>query len=566
MSTERTEPPSVDNLAEARRAIEAVLLVATDPTPVQLLAQLIELPVDLIQAMCEELAAEYEAERRGFQLVEVAGGWRYQTHPDTHAYVERFALEGIPNRLSSAALETLAIVAYKQPISRGQIGAIRGVNVDGVLRTLVQRGYVDEQGRDEGPGQATLFGTTSFFLEQLGLMSLDDLPALGDFVPSAEVLEALEQTLRVDGQPEPDPEVIVLPDEGSAPETEGGPPTNGNGNGHGPPAVNGNGAHEAAGNGTGPAGGNGVVTAEGGGAATIEATREADVADGTNGATDPAEAAVEREDTDVDIDLSDDEPTVDLTDRPASDEVDEEELDEAAIDAVVFEVVSRPTEVVPTADPAAEAALDVEIEDEAEDAVESATVAEPEISGSPDPEPGQEPDPEPGPEADEAVDGVPSGPGHEPEVAAGPEVEQTPGPITTGAAGVDDARFRWPDRAPGTAERLDPAEPTGPGDLTGPGPGDDAPTPAPDRPAGLDTDDAPETADSDDSDDSAGADDEASGAAEAVDEPGDGLGHRAAGTVDRPGRADPAHRSDPTAEGAGPVTNGHVGAPETGDA
>jgi segregation and condensation protein B len=207
---DRVEPPSVENLAEARRAVEAMLLVASDPTPVQLLAQLVELPVDVVQSMCRELAAEYERERRGFMLVEVAGGWRYQTHPDTHAYVERFALEGIPNRLSTAALETLAIVAYKQPISRGQIGAIRGVNVDGVLRTLVQRGYVDEQGRDDGPGQATLFGTTQYFLEQLGLMSLDDLPPLGDFVPSAEVLEALEQTLKVG------PDEIDLTDAGDA--------------------------------------------------------------------------------------------------------------------------------------------------------------------------------------------------------------------------------------------------------------------------------------------------------------------------------------------------------------
>ena len=196
----RTEPPSVETLQEARRALEAVLLVATDPTPVELLAQLVELPADIVDAMCRELADEYETDRRGFQLVQVAGGWRYQTHPDTHPYVERYAMEGIPNRLSSAALETLAIVAYKQPISRGQIGAIRGVNADGVLRTLVQRGYVTELGRDDGPGQATLFGTTDFFLEQLGLMSTADLPPLGDFVPSAEVLEALEQTLKIDGE------------------------------------------------------------------------------------------------------------------------------------------------------------------------------------------------------------------------------------------------------------------------------------------------------------------------------------------------------------------------------
>lgn len=197
MSTSRIEPPSAETLVEARRAIEAMLLVATDPTPDQLLAQLVELPSDLVGAMCRELAQEYENQERGFQLVEIAGGWRFQTHPDVHPYVERYALEGIPNRLSNAALETLAIVAYKQPISRGQISAIRGVNVDAVLRTLVQRGYVEEHGKDDGPGQASLFGTTDFFLEQLGLMSTDDLPALGEFVPSAEVLEALEQTLKI---------------------------------------------------------------------------------------------------------------------------------------------------------------------------------------------------------------------------------------------------------------------------------------------------------------------------------------------------------------------------------
>ncbi|MEL6984087.1 MAG: SMC-Scp complex subunit ScpB, partial [Actinomycetota bacterium] len=229
---DRLEPPSVENLTEARRAIEAMLLVSNDPTPVQLLAQLVELPVDLVQSMCRELAGEYEEQRRGFQLAEVAGGWRFQTHPDTHAYVERFALEGMPNRLSSAALETLAIVAYKQPISRAQIGAIRGVNVDGVLRTQVQRGYVDEKGRDDGPGQATLFGTTPFFLEQLGLMSVDDLPPLGDFVPSVEVLEALENTLRVD--PEPEPEIVIVDDDGEPITAESAPPEIPSTNGHGP--------------------------------------------------------------------------------------------------------------------------------------------------------------------------------------------------------------------------------------------------------------------------------------------------------------------------------------------
>ena len=200
---EREHAPASDLMVEARRAIEAVLLVATDPTPDGLLAQLVELPADTVHALCMELSDEYDAQDRGFQLRRVAGGWRYQTNPSAHAYVERYALEGLPNRLSGAAMETLSIIAYKQPISRGQISAIRGVNVDAVLRTLVQRGYVDEHGRDDGPGQAALFGTTPFFLERLGLDSIDQLPPLGEFVPSAEVLEALEQTLKIEpsGQP-----------------------------------------------------------------------------------------------------------------------------------------------------------------------------------------------------------------------------------------------------------------------------------------------------------------------------------------------------------------------------
>ncbi len=181
---------------ELRRATEALLLVTEEPMTVELLAQLLEVSVDRVEALCVELAAEYDATDRGFQLVRVAGGWRYQTHPDLAPYVERFVLEGQSARLSSAALETLAIVAYKQPISRAQIAAIRGVNVDGVMRTLGQRGYVDEIGRDHGPGQAVLYGTTPLFLEKLGLDTLDDLPALGEFVPSAEVYEALEQGLR----------------------------------------------------------------------------------------------------------------------------------------------------------------------------------------------------------------------------------------------------------------------------------------------------------------------------------------------------------------------------------
>jgi segregation and condensation protein B len=181
---------------ETRRAIEAVLMVAEMPVEPQLLAQLLEIPVARVIELCRELAAEYDASERGFTLVAVAGGWRYQSHADLAPYVERFVLEGQSARLSGAALETLAIVAYKQPVSRAQVAAIRGVNVDGVMRTLHQRGFIAEVGKDPGPGQAVLFGTTPLFLERLGLNALDELPRLSDFVPGADIVEHLEAGLR----------------------------------------------------------------------------------------------------------------------------------------------------------------------------------------------------------------------------------------------------------------------------------------------------------------------------------------------------------------------------------
>jgi segregation and condensation protein B len=180
------------------RAIEAILMVAEQPVDVSLFAQLLELPAEQILAMLRELQAAYEIDNRGFILANVAGGWRYQSHPDLAPYIERFVLEGQTARLSAAALETLAIVAYKQPISRAQIAAIRGVNVDGVVRTLEQRGYIWESGRDPGPGNPSLFSTTDQFLERLGLASLDDLPPLAAFIPGAEVVEQLESGLRVE--------------------------------------------------------------------------------------------------------------------------------------------------------------------------------------------------------------------------------------------------------------------------------------------------------------------------------------------------------------------------------
>jgi segregation and condensation protein B len=189
-------------------AVEAILMVAEDPLPPELLAQLVGTSAEEIDEVCESLAHQYVVEGRGFILARVAGGFRYQTATEQAPYVERFVLEGQSSRLSAAALETLAVVAYKQPVSRNQIAAIRGVNVDSVMRTLQQRGYVDEVARDPGPGQAVLYGTTPTFLERLGLDSISELPPLGEFFPGSDVVEALEHGLRV----VPDDEFIELDD------------------------------------------------------------------------------------------------------------------------------------------------------------------------------------------------------------------------------------------------------------------------------------------------------------------------------------------------------------------
>jgi segregation and condensation protein B len=188
---------------ETRRAVEAILMVADTPVDPHLLAQVTETAPIAMDELLASMAADYDVEGRGFVMVKIAGGWRFQSHPDLTAYVERFVLEGQSARLSSAALETLAIITYKQPISRAQVASIRGVNVDGVVRTLEQRGYIAEIARDPGPGQAVLFGTTALFLERMGLGSLDDLPAVAEFVPGADVVEALEIGLRIESDPPP---------------------------------------------------------------------------------------------------------------------------------------------------------------------------------------------------------------------------------------------------------------------------------------------------------------------------------------------------------------------------
>jgi segregation and condensation protein B len=163
-------------------ALEAVLLVADEPVPETMLASVLEVNREDITAALAGLNAAYSAQGRGFELREVAGGWRYYTRPEFAAVVEKFVRDGQEVRLTQAALETLAVVAYRQPVGRAQVSAVRGVNCDGVMRTLTLRGLVEEAGTDNETG-AILFRTTSYFLERLGLATLDQLPDLAPFLP-----------------------------------------------------------------------------------------------------------------------------------------------------------------------------------------------------------------------------------------------------------------------------------------------------------------------------------------------------------------------------------------------
>ena len=179
-------------IADLRPALEAVLMVADQPLDHVTLASAVGYPPDQVVAALQALAAEYAEQGRGFDLRNVAGGWRYYTRDELAPVVERFVLDGQQARLTQAALETLAVVAYKQPVSRGGVSAIRGVNVDGVMRTLVSRGLVEETGTDSET-TATLYGTTSYFLERIGVTSLEELPELAPFLPEMGDLDDLDQ-------------------------------------------------------------------------------------------------------------------------------------------------------------------------------------------------------------------------------------------------------------------------------------------------------------------------------------------------------------------------------------
>jgi segregation and condensation protein B len=179
---------TADDAPPLATALEAILMVVDEPVSEVLLAQVTERPTEEVLEALRGLAAGYDESGRGFELRQVAGGWRFYTRASCAPYVERFVLDGQQARLTQAALETLAVVAYRQPVSRARVSAVRGVNVDGVMRTLVARGLVEEAGHD-GEGGATLYRTTSYFLERLGLRSIDELPELAPFLPDLDALD-----------------------------------------------------------------------------------------------------------------------------------------------------------------------------------------------------------------------------------------------------------------------------------------------------------------------------------------------------------------------------------------
>ena len=186
-------------MTDVGAVIEAVLFVAEEPVPTEELAEVLEISRDEVAGTLDRLSAELSPAGRGVMLREVAGGWRLYTVPEAKPYLERFAATERATRLSSAALESLAVVAYRQPVSRGQVNEIRGVDSDRALRTLQRRGLIREVGRAGGPGQAVLYGTTELFLEKLGINSAAELPPLADHIPSADIVETLERPFRPEG-------------------------------------------------------------------------------------------------------------------------------------------------------------------------------------------------------------------------------------------------------------------------------------------------------------------------------------------------------------------------------
>jgi segregation and condensation protein B len=177
-----------------RAAIEALLLLTDEPMPAIELAQITKAPLPQIQQTLEALSAEYTQEVRGFDLREVAGGWRFYTRSECSPLIERWVVDGQQAKLTQAALETLSVIAYRQPVTRGRVSAVRGVNVDGVIKTLLTRGLIQEAGTETESG-AIFYKTTSFFLERLGISSLEDLPPLAEHIPDLADLDAVLESV-----------------------------------------------------------------------------------------------------------------------------------------------------------------------------------------------------------------------------------------------------------------------------------------------------------------------------------------------------------------------------------
>jgi segregation and condensation protein B len=209
-------PPDAPTAGLALKpALEAVLMVVDEPATEEQLAKVLDRPRREVGRALRELSDDYTREGRGFDLRLVAGGWRFYTRPDYAPAVEKFVLDGQHARLTQAALETLAVVAYRQPVSRSRVSAVRGVNCDGVMRTLLQRGLVVEGGTEPETG-AILYRTTNYFLERMGLRSLDELPELAPFLPEADAVEAESQEGLPSFDPDPpddEPSTLVKTDD-----------------------------------------------------------------------------------------------------------------------------------------------------------------------------------------------------------------------------------------------------------------------------------------------------------------------------------------------------------------
>ena len=181
--------------ASNRKVVEAILLLAEEPLSASQIGEVLERPRTEVAGLLQEMAQGYQDEDRGFVLRESACGWRLYSSPDCAPWLERFATRRDHGRMTGAALEVLAIVAYRGPIARSEIAEIRGVGSDGVVRTLLNRGLIREQGRDEGPGSPVLFAVSDEFMERMGLRSLEELPSLADFMPDTDAVEDMEAKL-----------------------------------------------------------------------------------------------------------------------------------------------------------------------------------------------------------------------------------------------------------------------------------------------------------------------------------------------------------------------------------